>query len=848
VLAALVALAGAALVVALRSAAPLTERVLTTALGTPVSIGSLVLDLRNGRAEVTDATLGDSDDRLSAKRIDLAVDVRALLDRQIILDDVVVSGLSASVTIDPARKIILAGLPRTSTDKPVSTTVGKPTLLTVRRWAAEDATLTLHHMLQGPARTVKLQIEKVLGKELSVFTNGDDLHLDADVEGTVDDASLKAHLAVTPAGDANAVDVRVEAKQVTLPSKLVDLPQPVSTLKGTVSGTLSYHSHPPKREQWMEVALGIASPRLVGRDDTVVAARSIDVQHLRVDFIGSTVDLGKTRVEQPALTVAATNDGFVLPLQFESSESGAKTTWRLTGGRVDLKGGDVTVRRGEQHYAITIDEGSVDPIATGKRSALDLKGQTPDGGTVTLRGTLGIEPVDLALTVSAEAIGLASVAPMFPPLPLGIAKGTASGSVEVNGPVDALHMSGKLQLDEVHTVPPNAELPGEVLACNKIEADLIIDPQRPGVDVGVLRFSYPYVMVQRSASGVFPYSAFGGNGAASEPSSLAVRIKRIEVGDGRADFLDRTVEPQYWTALAALIAEVAGVEVPGPEVGDFRITALQDEINPVEVTGTADESGWKVRADFRALFLPTLNAYLAPLLGYKAESGVLSLEIDGRVSADRLRTRNVVTLRNASLSQTGLDIIQRGTGVPLPIALALLKDPSGTIELTVPLEGEPRSRSFWLGSLIDQALTKAMVGALQSPLKLLGLLFGTKGPPRALAVDPVAFAPGSDTLDATGMSRLTQIARIMVAHTDLTLVAKPEISPDDVGVVGMDGLEKLADKRAAVVTDALVDGPIEPRLDRDRLVVVPWTPPVDGVLSPRTGVYVEMQLSADYGN
>jgi hypothetical protein len=72
------------------------------------------------------------------------------------------------------------------------------------------------------------------------------------------------------------------------------------------------------------------------------------------------------------------------------------------------------------------------------------------------------------------------------------------------------------------------------------------------------------------------------------------------------------------------------------------------------------------------VFLPSLNGYLAPLLGYKADTGVLSLEVDGRFAPESLQLSNVMTLHNVSLSQTGLDIIQRNTGVPLPIALALL--------------------------------------------------------------------------------------------------------------------------------------------------------------------------------
>jgi hypothetical protein len=136
---------------------------------------------------------------------------------------------------------------------------------------------------------------------------------------------------------------------------------------------------------------------------------------------------------------------------------------------------------------------------------------------------------------------------------------------------------------------------------------------------------------------------------------------------------------------------------------------------------------------------------------------------------------------------------------------------------------------------------------LSAPLKLLGLLFGKEGPPHALAIDPIPFAVGSGALDASAEARLGQIARILAAHTEVTLVAKPEVSAEDLAVVGNDGLERLAAQRAEAVTTALLGGRIQPELPRRRLVMVPWKGAPDGGLSERSGVYVEMQLSADYG-
>ena len=1030
--------ATATVFLALRLARPLTEGALSNALGTPVAIGDLSLDLRHWTAVATNVVIGKGDDRLSAQRATIAIDLRALLGRRIVLDDVALAGLAGTVTIDATRRVTVSGIPTSSptqTDTPGSTIV-------IRHLTAADTTATVHHVLQGSPRTVALRINQFTAKDLTVRTDGDELRLDADVQGAADDVPLSARIEIAPEGSTEAIDIRIETTGLTLPTPLVDLPPAFGRLTGNISGGLTFHHDASKQESWLEAELrgdalqlpgradtalaakaihlqrlridlqastidlgpvavdepsvmlamvpdGIASPvetgdnttagsaqwqliggtvdvsggsialrrdqhryqvdiskgrwddiasgratkielsgkptgggtvavsgtlaldpldvalavttnevalpalaeiipsvgqlrgkasgvltyhrnlpqrknqlggklrvdspQLPGRADTLLAARTIDVQQLGVDFQQSTIDLGSVVVTQPSVVIAIAPDGVVLPVEAGDAGNETPTPWRLTGGAIDISGGTLTLRRERRRYEVAVDTGRWDGIVSGHPGTIKLSGQAAGGGTIAVSGHLTVEPLNMALAVTTESMTLTNLTDMLPPLPLSITKGTASGTLSLNGPIAALQAQGTLNLDSVFTAPPVAARPNEVLAVHHAEAELAFDAAQHRIDIASLRFSYPYVMVQRSADGVFPYSALSGGGVSDGTATTdgsattAIRIKSIDVANGRADFLDRTVEPEYWTALADLAASAARVQLPGPEVGDFHIAARQDEINPMDVTGKADAKGWQLQANVEAVFLPTLNAYLAPLLGYKMDTGVLSLEITGRLSANALRTSNLVTLRNVTLTQTGLDIIQRDTGVPLPIALALLKDTSGTIELAVPLEGELQERRFRLGSLIEQALGKAVRGALASPLKLLGLLFGTKGPPRALAVDPIPFAVGSGAIDVAGEIRLEQIARILASHTELTLVAKPEVSAQDAAIVGDSGLQALAAERAAAVERALVDGTVQPQLPAARLVMVPWERPADGTLSERSGIYVEMQLSADYG-
>jgi hypothetical protein len=157
------------------------------------------------------------------------------------------------------------------------------------------------------------------------------------------------------------------------------------------------------------------------------------------------------------------------------------------------------------------------------------------------------------------------------------------------------------------------------------------------------------------------------------------------------------------------------------------------------------------------------------------------------------------------------------------------------------VEVDPKARRFQVGSVFVQALSRAVIGALASPLRWLGLLFGTEGPPHALPIDPIPFAAGSGELDQAGRARLEQVARILVAHTGLDLVVKAQISADDAAALGGGDLAALAQERAEAVRDALVGGEVGPAFARDRVIVTPWTPGPGGKLDDRPGAYVELQ-------
>ena len=146
-----------------------------------------------------------------------------------------------------------------------------------------------------------------------------------------------------------------------------------------------------------------------------------------------------------------------------------------------------------------------------------------------------------------------------------------------------------------------------------------------------------------------------------------------------------------------------------------------------------------------------------------------------------------------------------------------------------------------ISSIVGQAIRSAIVGALTSPLRLLGSLFGLNGAPHAFAIDPIPFAVGSGSLDDAGHQRVAEIARILENRASLLLITLPQIAAADLDAVGADGAPALAQQRNATVRQALTSPAAGAPLASDRIVPTEWTVAKDAHATGKPGVYVELQ-------
>lgn len=176
---------------------------------------------------------------------------------------------------------------------------------------------------------------------------------------------------------------------------------------------------------------------------------------------------------------------------------------------------------------------------------------------------------------------------------------------------------------------------------------------------------------------------------------------------------------------------------------------------------------------FRNLELTTFNPYSGKFAGYNISKGKLSTELRYRIEDRKLDAQHHIVVDNLEFG----DKTDSKDAAPIPIklAVALLKDRHGVIDLQLPVGGSLDDPKFRLGPIIWKALLGLLTKIATAPFAALGALFG--GGDELAYVD---FPAGSAELAAGQVEQLNRLSQALAERPQLrldvpvTLTAAPD--------------------------------------------------------------------------
>ena len=258
-------------------------------------------------------------------------------------------------------------------------------------------------------------------------------------------------------------------------------------------------------------------------------------------------------------------------------------------------------------------------------------------------------------------------------------------------------------------------------------------------------------------------------------------VDQVEIKSGEIDMRDNTAVAE--AKVRDLNLDMRSARFPEATFDAFSMQAILPTDSRFSIEGSlhADETG-EFLISVQGLDLPTFSPY-ARDAGVTLDAGRFSLQTKLKMQGDVITMDNDVVMNKLGLSLLHPDWFLREFGLPINLALALLRDAGGDIRLQVPVHMDEKGTSISMGAVMASALRASLLGAISTPLKLVGLGAGGKGGPDKPAGVAIKAVPGGAELAPGAATRLDGLVKLLADRPELGLSLRGRIGAADIPVL-----------------------------------------------------------------
>ncbi|WP_313696837.1 DUF748 domain-containing protein [Achromobacter sp.] len=257
-------------------------------------------------------------------------------------------------------------------------------------------------------------------------------------------------------------------------------------------------------------------------------------------------------------------------------------------------------------------------------------------------------------------------------------------------------------------------------------------------------------------------SAKGGRASAMPDIS----VNSVTLTRGRMTFTDRFVKPNYVAELSSIEGGITAVSSTNPQPAKVKVTGRVYTTAPLSISGVVQPFAQYLSLDLKAsakgVDLPRFNTYSAKYVGYPIKRGKLSVDLEYKIKNRALQATNHVVLNQLTFGDKTNS--PDATKLPVLLAVALLKDSRGNIDINLPISGSLDDPEFSVGGIVVRVLMNLVVKAVTSPFSLLASAFGG-----GEELSYVEFAPGSAVLTEDTIQRIETLTKALTDRPALKM-------------------------------------------------------------------------------
>ncbi len=561
--------------------------------------------------------------------------------------------------------------------------------------------------------------------------------------------------------------------------------------------------------------------------EVAVAGAHVDVRRERDGSISLTRLLASQAQPAPANPTPPTAEARAAPSAPAAQANPFKVrvdTIRLTDAAVAVEDRAVApaVKVDLKPVALTVSAFSLDPGAT---IGVDGDITINEKGRLQAKGGVQLEPLTAHLDVVLRDLALPFLQPYLSPyttVTLHSARLGVNGKLGVATAKDgtpAIQFAGGVDLADVRTtVPPATEDLLRWKSVNAVAIDYSSGPAKLSIDRVTVTQPYAKVVIEPdrtlNVAKIMRETPEPAKGAATKPepakagakarpaattSTFPIRVRQIRVTNGSANFADYSIEPNFAAGIVELHGAVDGLSSDPASRAKVKLEGKVDKYAPVDISGElnvlAATKYTDVALNFRNMELTTFNPYSGKFAGYNITKGKLTTELRYKIDNRALQAEHHIVVDNLVFGEKTDS--KDAAPIPVKLAVALLKDRKGIIDLQLPVRGSLDDPQFKLGPIIWKAVIGLLTKIVTAPFAAIGALFG--GGPELSYVD---FPAGAATIPAPELAKLDKLAKALVERPQLRLDVPHTSADRDADALGRAALDQRVAPGAAAADPA----------------------------------------------
>jgi hypothetical protein len=438
-------------------------------------------------------------------------------------------------------------------------------------------------------------------------------------------------------------------------------------------------------------------------------------------------------------------------------------------------------------------------------------------GSLSVSGDVTPQPLSANVSLKLDGVGLEAVQPYIAQhTSMTLISGRLSGDAKVRygAKKPALEFAGNISVADLHTID-NA-LHDDFINWDRLDVSGITfqhDPDRLDIQQVMARKLYARVIIEPDTSlnvkrvlagpGATVVAPLGSGGApvaatapapaeprakavsgkvpsnkaasskvaaspppAAAPPPMPMAIKKIVLHAAQANFADLSVQPNFATGIQSIEGTVLGLSSKANSRAKVDMHGAVDAFSPVDITGEVNVLSAALYTDlglnFLNMELSIFNPYSGKFAGYNITKGKLTTELHYKVEGRKLDAQHHITVDQLEFGDKTAS--KDAVSLPIKLAVALLKDRHGVINLDIPVSGTLDDPTFRLGPIIWKVFVNILEQAVTAPFALLGSLFG--GGPDLQFVD---FRPGVADLDPAAADKIRAMVKALNERPQLKI-------------------------------------------------------------------------------